>query len=194
MNGSSSRPGQHPHLRMHCVNVYVRNQDRSLRFYLDQLGFHLAFDTRLQTGERWVAVAPPDGTAILALVAPKPTSPVYKMIGRSTNVVFVTEHVTAKFQEWSRRVVRFSHTPRLKRIKYDHVGAGSERGAAGGEAKLHGEIPVGQSPTTSSMLLGEHSTIWGGVYTRFRDLDGNSFSLVSFDEVTQALEVQRRNV
>jgi serine phosphatase RsbU (regulator of sigma subunit)/catechol 2,3-dioxygenase-like lactoylglutathione lyase family enzyme len=194
MNGSSSRPEQHPHLRMHCVNVYVRNQDRSLRFYLDQLGFHLAFDTRLQTGERWVAVAPPDGTAILALVAPKPTSPVYKMIGRSTNVVFVTEDVTAKFQEWSRRGVRFSHTPRLKRIKYDHVGAGSELGAPGGEAKPHGEMPVGQSPATSSMLLGEHSTIWGGVYTRFRDLDGNSFSLVSFDEVTQALEVQRRNV
>ncbi len=50
-----------PHLRMHCVNVYVRNQDRSLKFYLEQLGFHLAFDTRLQGGERWVAVAPPDG-------------------------------------------------------------------------------------------------------------------------------------
>ena len=27
------------HLRLHCVNVYVRNQERSLRFYLDQLGF-----------------------------------------------------------------------------------------------------------------------------------------------------------
>jgi catechol 2,3-dioxygenase-like lactoylglutathione lyase family enzyme len=87
---------------MHCVNVYVRDQDRSLRFYLDQLGFHLAFDTRLQTGERWVGVAPPDGTAILALVAAKPDTPQYKMIGRSTQVVFVTEDVSAKFQEWSR--------------------------------------------------------------------------------------------
>src|ERR1700719_4259940 len=113
------------HLRMHCVNVYVRNQDRSLRFYLDQLGFHLAFDTRLQTGERWVAVAPPDGTAILALVAPKPDSPVYKMIGRSTNVVFVTEDVTSKFLEWSKRGVRFSTTPRLKRIRYQSQAAQS---------------------------------------------------------------------
>jgi serine phosphatase RsbU (regulator of sigma subunit) len=30
------------------------------------------------------------------------------------------------------------------------------------------------------------------VFTRFRDIDGNSFSLVSFDEVTHALEAQRR--
>jgi len=195
MNGSPSRPEQHPYLRMHCVNVYVRNQDRSLRFYLDQLGFHLAFDTRLQNGERWVAVAPPDGTAILALVAPKPDSPVYKMIGRSTNVVFITEDVTAKFLEWSRRGVRFSHTPRLKRIKYDRIGAVSEHNTSENEAKRNdGEMPMGHSPGTSSMLLGEHPTIWGGVYTRFRDVDGNSFSLVSFDEVTQALEAQRRNV
>jgi len=55
---------------MHCVNVYVRDQDRSVRFYLDQLGFHLAFDAKLQDGERWVAVSPPDGMAVLALVAP----------------------------------------------------------------------------------------------------------------------------
>ena len=32
------------------------------------------------------------------------------------------------------------------------------------------------------------------LYTRFRDPDGNSFSLVSFDEVTQAVEAARRNV
>src|SRR5213078_177649 len=38
----------------------------------------------------------------------------------------------------------------------------------------------------------EHAPIWGGVFTRFRDLDGNSFSLVSFDEVTHAVEAQRR--
>jgi phosphoserine phosphatase RsbU/P len=160
---------------MHCVNIFVRNQDRSLRFYLDQLGFHLAFDAKLQDGERWVAVAPPDGSAILSLVVPKPTSPQYKLIGRATQVVFVTEDVTSKFQEWSRRGVQFQHTPRLKRIKYAR----------------HAQPP---SSATSSMLLGEHTSIWGGVFTKFRDVDGNSFSLVSFDEVTHALELQRREL
>ena len=42
------------------------------------------------------------------------------------------------------------------------------------------------------MLLGEGAPIWGGVFARFRDIDGNTFSLVSFDEVTHALEAQRR--
>jgi serine phosphatase RsbU (regulator of sigma subunit)/catechol 2,3-dioxygenase-like lactoylglutathione lyase family enzyme len=166
-------PGQY--LRLHCVNIFVRDQDRSLRFYLDQLGFHLAFDTRLQSGDRWVAVSPPDGSAILSLVVPKPKSQEYKLIGRSTQVVFVTEDVTSKFQEWTRRGIRFQHTPRLKRIKYDRQ---AEASAA----------------ATSSMLLGEETPVWGGVFTRFRDIDGNSFSLVSFDEVTHALEAQRRGV
>jgi serine phosphatase RsbU (regulator of sigma subunit) len=44
------------------------------------------------------------------------------------------------------------------------------------------------------MLLGEGAPIWGGVYARFRDIDGNTFSLVSFDEVTHALEAQRRAI
>jgi catechol 2,3-dioxygenase-like lactoylglutathione lyase family enzyme len=85
------------------VNIYVRNQDRSLQFYREQLGFHVAFDTRLQNGERWMAVAPPDGSAILSLIVPKPTSLEYKLIGRATQVVFITEDVTSKFREWSRR-------------------------------------------------------------------------------------------
>src|ERR1700730_10964199 len=103
-----------PHLRLHCVNVFVRDQDRSLHFFVDQLGFNIAYDTRVQSGERWVGVAPPDGAAILSLIAPKPDSEQYKLIGRATQIVFVTEDVTTKFQEWSRRGVRFQTPPRLK--------------------------------------------------------------------------------
>ena len=51
-------------LGIHAITVYVRDQDESLRFYLDQLGFDLAFDAQLPSGDRWVAVAPPDGTAV----------------------------------------------------------------------------------------------------------------------------------
>jgi serine phosphatase RsbU (regulator of sigma subunit) len=36
--------------------------------------------------------------------------------------------------------------------------------------------------------------IWGGVFTRFEDIDGNSFALVSFDEESRAVEAQRRAV
>jgi serine phosphatase RsbU (regulator of sigma subunit) len=171
---------QEPYLRFHAVKIFVRDQDRSLKFYLDQLGFTLVYDTRLQSGERWVAVAPPDGTAILALVAPRPNSREYKLIGRATQVSFVTDNVIAKYHEWSQRGVKFLRVPRLKRIKYDRQEA------------VPPSTDATPGSTASSMLLGEQSPVWGGVFTRFEDVDRNSFSLVSFDEVSQALDEQRR--
>jgi len=175
------------HLRLHCVNVYVRDQDRSLRFFVDQLGFSVAYDTRVQSGERWVGVSPPDGAAILSLIEPKPGSEQYKLIGRSTQVVFVTEDVTAKFQEWSKRGVRFPTPPRLKRIRYQFPPGESAAAAGAGPGG-------GSGLAKSSHLLGEEIPIWGGIVARFRDVDGNSFSLVSFDELTHAMEEQRRAV
>jgi len=163
-------PGSDPYLSVHAVNIFVRDQERSLKFYLDQLGFELAFDARLQSGQRWVAVAPPDGTAVLTLIEPDPDSREYKFIGRATQVVFVTDDVTAKWREWSRRGVRFRHTPRLRRVRYEELAARSDTPAEGAD----------------------HSPIWGGVFTRFEDLDRNSFALVSFDEVSHAVEAQRR--
>ena len=85
-----------PYLRLHAVNIYVRDLDRSLRFYTDQLGFHLALDKRLQTGQRLLAVAPPDGTGVLRLIAPSPDSQSYNLIGKPTQLVFLTEDVVAK--------------------------------------------------------------------------------------------------
>ena len=85
---SPDRP--QPYLRMHAVDVYVRNQERSLRFYLDQLGFQLALDVRIQSGGRLIAVSPPDGSCVLALVEARPDSPGYKLIGRNTHVTFMT--------------------------------------------------------------------------------------------------------
>ena len=88
-------------LSIHAVRIFVRDLDRSLHFYVDQLGFRLVIDTRLQSGERWVAVSPPDGTAILALVAPPPKSIEHKLIGRATQVVLITADVTGRYQELS---------------------------------------------------------------------------------------------
>jgi serine phosphatase RsbU (regulator of sigma subunit)/predicted enzyme related to lactoylglutathione lyase len=110
-----------PHLRVHAVNVYVRDQDRSLRFYTDQLGFELAFDAQLPHGDRWVAVAPPDGSALLALIAPSPEARSYQLIGRPTGIVFVTDDVPAKYAEWRERGVEFRYAPRLRRVKYGHA-------------------------------------------------------------------------
>src|SRR4051812_27421686 len=96
---------QSPYLRVLCINVFVRDQDRSLQFYVDQLGFGLVVDESYESGDRWVAVAPPDGNTIVALVSPKRNSKEYKRIGKSNDIVFVTEDVIAKFDEWRERGV-----------------------------------------------------------------------------------------
>ncbi|MGD0362559.1 MAG: SpoIIE family protein phosphatase [Bryobacteraceae bacterium] len=164
--GNSAAP--QPYLRIHAVNIYVRDQDRSLRFYVDQLGFNLAFDARMGSAGRWIAVSPPDGSTVLMLIAPKPGTQEHKMIGRATQVSFVTEDVLAKFHEWRNRGVRFGHPPRLRRFKYERP--------AGAPAPVPGEAPP----------------IWGAVFTRFKDVDGNSFALVGFDEMSREIEAQRR--
>jgi serine phosphatase RsbU (regulator of sigma subunit) len=163
---------QRPYLGIHAVDVFVRDQDQSLGFYVDQLGFDLAFDARLQSGDRWVAVTPPDGTAVLSLIAPSPNSREYTLIGRPTGIVFVTEDVLGKFEEWRRRDVRFLFTPRLRRVKY--------------------ERPVAMRRLVLESAESQENPVWGGVFTSFKDPDGNSFALVGFDEVNREIEARRR--
>jgi serine phosphatase RsbU (regulator of sigma subunit) len=104
------RPSQ-SYLRIFKSTVFVRNHDRSLQFYVGQLGFSVLADTRFEFGGRWVAVAPPDGSAILALVAPKRGSENYKRIGQHTQIGFIAEDINATFELWSGRGVRFLHPP-----------------------------------------------------------------------------------
>lgn len=139
---------QDPYLRVLCVNVFVRDQDKSLHFYVDQLGFRLVLDESYESGGRWVGVAPPDGHTVLRLITPKRNSQEYKLIGRCKHAVLVTEDVVAKYDEWRRRGVRFHHPPQ--------------------------------------------ATLWGGIFTAFEDLDGNSFSLVGRDDFVREIEAERR--
>jgi phosphoserine phosphatase RsbU/P len=167
-------PGADPYLRVHAVNVYVKDQERSLRFYQERLGFRVAFDVRVGSGRRLLAVAPPDGTAVLTLIQPDPDSPQARLIGRATQVVFVTEDLPATYREWRRRGVRFRSTPRLRRVVYEQAGV----------VPLQGDA----LPLSGDSL----PPVWGGVFARFEDPDRNTFALVSYDEVSRAVEAERR--
>ena len=135
-------------LRLQFVHVYVRDQERSLRFFIDQLGFSLVADIRFASGNRWIEVAPPDGSASLALVLPMPGFDEDRLVGNSGRITFITEDVEAKYKEWSERGVKFTIPP---------------------------QMPA-----------------WGGVFCRFEDVDGNSFVLAGFDELTREIEARRR--
>jgi serine phosphatase RsbU (regulator of sigma subunit)/predicted enzyme related to lactoylglutathione lyase len=102
---------ERPYLRIFKSNVYVRDHERSLDFYVNQLGFSIVADVNLTYDGRWVAIAPPDGQAILALVSPKPGTDKHRFIGRETQIGFISEDINATYELWKRQGVRFHQPP-----------------------------------------------------------------------------------
>ncbi len=100
-----------PYLRLHFVSVYVSDQERSLQFFRERLGFTTVADVRFASGSRWVEVAPPDGTAVLALVLPMEGFHEEHLVGNSGRVTFLTEDVERTYREWSGRGVHFTIPP-----------------------------------------------------------------------------------
>lgn len=143
--------GKDPHVRIHCVIVFVNDQDRSLKFYIEQLGFTLVLDVMLGPTFRWIEIAPPDGSTLLALV--KAEAQAEGLAGKSNHIVFVTDNVEAKYEEWLARGVRFGSPP--------------------------------GRPAWSPQ---------SGTFASFEDPDGNTFSLVNFDEITRDIEDRRRTL
>jgi serine phosphatase RsbU (regulator of sigma subunit)/catechol 2,3-dioxygenase-like lactoylglutathione lyase family enzyme len=145
----SFHPGrEQSYLRLNSVTIFVSDHARSLHFYRDQLGFSVAYAGELPCGDHWLAVAPPDGTAVLTLIAPRPGSEEYRLIGQPTQIAFLAEDIVGTFEEWRSRGVRFQHLPQMQ-------------------------------PS-------------GAMSADFEDMDGNSFTLLESGEMTQELEVQRR--
>jgi catechol 2,3-dioxygenase-like lactoylglutathione lyase family enzyme len=54
------------------VIIPVSDQDRSLEFYTDKLGFEVRADVPFGEGDRWLEVAPPGSAAAIAIMPPHP--------------------------------------------------------------------------------------------------------------------------
>jgi serine phosphatase RsbU (regulator of sigma subunit)/catechol 2,3-dioxygenase-like lactoylglutathione lyase family enzyme len=150
-----------PFLRLNFVTLWVRDQERSRRFFVEKLNFEAIVDMQTPKGGRWIVVAPSAlgwlpgsggaGLPGIALVVPPQGSAEHQRIGQNTGFSFLTEDVRSLFEEWSRRGVRFLLPP-------------MEPSWGSGQAR----------------------------YSVFEDVDGNSFSLIEFDEATRTLEAERR--
>src|SRR5499427_979604 len=150
-----------PFLRLNFVTLWVRDQERSRRFFVEKLAFEAIVDLPTPEGGRWIVVAPSAagwltgttgvGLTGMALVVPPEGSPEHQRIGQNTGFSFLTEDVRSVFEEWSRRGVRFTLPP-----MEPFWGSGQAR------------------------------------YAVFEDVDGNSFSVIEFDQATRTLEAERR--
>ncbi len=73
------------------VIVPVSDQERALDFYVDKLGFEKRSDTPFGDGERWIEVAPPGASTVLALVPPRKGDPT----GVETRVALSSDDIDA---------------------------------------------------------------------------------------------------
>lgn len=77
------------------VAIPAEDQDRSLAFYVGQLGLEVRTDVEMSGGFRWIEVAPPGSDVTVALMPSGPDLPT----GVDTGIRFVTgdargEHAT----------------------------------------------------------------------------------------------------
>ena len=110
-----------PFLRLEFATLWVRDQERSRRFFVEKLAFETIVDAPTPEGGRWIIVAPPAagwlpetagaGLPGFALCVPPERSAEQQRIGQPTGVGFLTEDVRSLFEEWSRRGVRFPLQP-----------------------------------------------------------------------------------
>jgi serine phosphatase RsbU (regulator of sigma subunit)/catechol 2,3-dioxygenase-like lactoylglutathione lyase family enzyme len=105
--------GTDPYLCLHFVIIFVRDLDRSLKFYTEQLGFAVAVDHTFPDGNRWIEVAPPDGNANIGLARVPPDATPESLIKSDALIWFITEDVQRKYSEWSARGVHFRYPPEV---------------------------------------------------------------------------------
>jgi len=93
-------------LRLHHIPIFVRDQEQSLQFYRDRLGFPVTVDFS-QGRLRFLLVQPPGGKVSLGLLVPEDQG----QVGTSRGIVFVTADLQAQFDLWKSQGVQFLHPP-----------------------------------------------------------------------------------
>jgi catechol 2,3-dioxygenase-like lactoylglutathione lyase family enzyme len=76
------------------VMIPSTDQDRSIEFYVESLGFEKRTDTPFGNGYRWVEVFPPSGNTGIALAPPREGDPT----GIQTGISLRTDDIDATYE------------------------------------------------------------------------------------------------
>jgi catechol 2,3-dioxygenase-like lactoylglutathione lyase family enzyme len=88
--------------------IWVSDQDKSIEFFVDKLGFELQEDVMFGN-YRWVEVIPPGAETGIPLAKAYPGQEVE--IGGFTNIVFSTDDIKTTFEEMKSKGVIFMEEP-----------------------------------------------------------------------------------
>jgi predicted enzyme related to lactoylglutathione lyase len=90
------------------ASIPVRNQDASLEFYTNKLGFKVITDSSFDGSQRWIELGLPRAdTKLVLFTAPGQEA----MIGGFMNVTFMADDVEAAAKEMKTRGVEFVQDP-----------------------------------------------------------------------------------
>jgi catechol 2,3-dioxygenase-like lactoylglutathione lyase family enzyme len=91
------------------VGIPVSNQDASLKFYTEKLGFKVVTDQPFDGGQRWIELLIPGAESGLALFTPKGHE---KRIGEFQSISFFCDDVFATAKTLKSKGVEFAQEPR----------------------------------------------------------------------------------
>jgi predicted enzyme related to lactoylglutathione lyase len=94
--------------RIKFASMPVRDQDRALDFYVNQLGFVVQTDQPMGPGKRWIEIRPPKGDTGLALFTPDGHE---DRIGTFAGVSFECDDVQKTYDELKAKGVEFVKPP-----------------------------------------------------------------------------------
>jgi predicted enzyme related to lactoylglutathione lyase len=92
------------------ASVPVRDQDRALRFYTDNLGFKVVTDQPFDKGGRWIELGISGRETRLVLFTPDGQE---DRIGTMSNVTFMSDNVAKSHEELTARGVTFTTPPQV---------------------------------------------------------------------------------
>lgn len=90
------------------ASIPVRDQDASLRFYTERLGFEIVTDQPFDGEQRWIELRIPGAESHVVLFTPEGHE---DRIGTPSNIVFGTNDVKGTYSELRERGVEFDGEP-----------------------------------------------------------------------------------
>jgi lactoylglutathione lyase len=99
-----------PTMRMRFASILITDEEQSLDFYVNKLGFKLVVDNPLPWGGRFLMLAPTDGGTKLVMSKPLPNRPDAQPGGFS-NIAWECDDVDAIYEELRAKGVTFTQPP-----------------------------------------------------------------------------------
>lgn len=96
------------------TTVFVNDQNRAKKFYVDVLGFEERLDVPMGDGMRWVTVAPPGEKTEVVLSSEGYPDWSPADVGQRTRGCIEVDDVFTAHQKWAAKGVEFTDGPRME--------------------------------------------------------------------------------